>query len=168
MEKKDYLICAVFALIALISRAPLVEKFQSHWDGPDYSIAVVRYSFEQHTPTPPGYPLYIATGKFFHIFFHDPHKAILFVSVFGSITGVIAFYLVGRKMYNSAVGITAATIFLTASTFYYFSLTPYGFELLIGAVMLLALSVYRIFVQKKQEGVYFGIVSAVYFGIRPQ
>ena len=71
-------------------------------------------------------------------------------------------------MYNSAVGITAATIFLTASTFYYFSLTPYGFELLIGAVMLLALSVYRIFVQRKQEGVYFGIVSAVYFGIRPQ
>lgn len=168
MKKIDYLICTTLALIALVSRVPLIEKFQSHWDGPDYSIAVVRYSFEQHTPTAPGYPLYVALGKFFHIFFFDPYTAILLVSVFGSIVGVIAFYIFGKKVYNIKVGIAAAAIFLTASTFYYFSLTPYGFELLIGGIILLAYSVYRIFVQKKQEGVYFGIVSAICFGIRPQ
>ena len=96
MKKIDYIICTALAFIALVSRLPLIEKIQSHWDGPDYSIAVIRYSFAQFTPTAPGYPLYIAAGKFFHIFIDDPHKSILLVSVLGSIVGVIAFYVFGK------------------------------------------------------------------------
>ena len=52
-------------------RFPLIEKMQSHWDGPQYSIAVVRYSLIQETPAPPGYPLYIAMGRLFYFFTHD-------------------------------------------------------------------------------------------------
>src|SRR5260221_1148644 len=168
MRKLDYLLCFFLSTLAFISRTPIVEKFQSHWDGPDYSIAVVRYSLQQDTPTSPGYPLYIALGKFFYIFFHDPHVAILAVSVLGSIAGVIVFYLVGKALFNRSVGIIASFLLLTGSTFYYFGLTPYAYGLLPATTTILAYSVYRIIFKNKQEGFFFGLIFGICFGIRPQ
>lgn len=168
MGKKDFSIILVLSLTALFSRLPLIEKFQSHWDGPDYSIAVLRYSLEQHTPTSPGYPLYIATGKFFHIFFQDPHKSMLFVSVFGSVIGGVALFIVGKKLYSRTVGIVAASIFLTGSPFYFFSLTPYAYGLIPIMTIILGFVVYNIFLKNKQYGLLLGIVTGIYFGLRPQ
>lgn len=168
MKKFEPLILFFLAILAFFSRAPLIEKYQSHWDGPQYTIAVVRFSYEQFTPTPPGYPLYIGLGKFFYFFFHNPHIAILWASVIGSVIGTISFFIVGKKIFNDLVGLISAFIYLTGSTFYYFGLTPYGFSLLSGVEVLLAYSVYRIFIQKKKGGVFFGIILGVWFGIRPQ
>lgn len=168
MYKKDYLISFVFALLAFFSRAPLIEKYQSYWDGPDYSIALVHFSLAEHTPTPPGYPLYIALGKIFHLFIQDPHIAILAVSVFASILSAVALYIVGTKMYNRFVGIAATIIYLTGSTFYYFGLTPYGYGLMPGVEVLLGYCVYQIFIKHKYNGYLFGIIIGILFGIRPQ
>lgn len=168
MRIKFLLPYAVIIFITLISRLPLIEKFQSHWDGPDYSIAVVRYSLAEHTPTPPGYPLYIAAGKFFHLFVDDPHTSIVLVSVLASVVGALAFYTFGKKIYNRNVGVMAYTIFLTGSPFYYFSLTPYGYLLTMSFVVLLAMIVYEIFVLKKQNAVLYGLTLGICFGIRPQ
>lgn len=168
MKKTDIAVYFVISLIAIASRIPFVEHFQSHWDGPQYSIAVVRYSFEQQTPAPPGYPLYIALGKLFYLFLHDPHKAILAVSVLGSILGGIIFYFVGKNMYNRYVGIIASTLFFTGSTFYYFGLTAYAYELLPATTTLLAYVVYQITIKKKQYGLLLGIIFGICFGIRPQ
>lgn len=168
MKKKDYILGMLVAIAAFISRAPLIEKYQSHWDGPEYTIGVIRFSYEQHTPTPSGYPLYISLGKFFYIFSHDPHKAILYVSVFGAILGAVILFFVGKKMYNRYVGFAASLLFLTGSTFYYFGLTPYGFELLFGFEVLLGYFVYNMYIKKQFNGFLFGLVLGIWFGIRPQ
>jgi len=168
MKRIDFIICFLLGAIALISRLPFLEKFQSFWDGPQYSIGIIRYSFMQQTPAAPGYPFFIGLGKFFYFFLHDPHTAIVSVSVFASIIGAITLYLVGLKMFDRSVGIAAATIFLTGSTFYFFSIAPHMYDLLIITTPLLAYSVYRIFVQKKQEGLFLGLIIGIYFGLRPQ
>lgn len=168
MKKSDYIICFLLGFIALISRVPFVEKIQSHWDGPQYSIAVVRYSFENFTPAPPGYPLYIGLGKFFYFFIRDPHKTMLAVSVFASILGGIIFYVIGKSLYHRYAGLAAAIIFLTGSTFYYFSLTAYPYGLLPVTTTILAYIVYLVFIKKKQLGIMFGLIAAICFGIRPQ
>lgn len=168
MKKIDYFNCFLFTVIGIISRVPIVEKFQSQWDGPDYSIALIRYSFNQETPSPPGYPLYIEIGRFFYLFFHDLHTAIVAIGVFGSVLGAIVFYIVGTKMYNRWVGVCATTIFFTGSTFYYFGLTTYPYILLPGTTTLLAYIVYRIYIKHKQEGYLFGFAAALCFCIRPQ
>lgn len=158
----------IISLIAFVSRLPLIEKFQSHWDGPDYSIAIIRYSLAQHTPTAPGYPLYIASGKFLNLFINDPHLSILMISVVASIIGALAFYTYGAKIYNKYVGVVASTIFLTASPFYYFSLTPYGYLLTMSFITLLAYICYRVFILKKNDGAIYGVILGILFGIRPQ
>lgn len=168
MKRIDYILCFILGAIALLSRIPILEKYQSHWDGPQYTIALLQYSFVQHTPAPPGYPIYIGLGKFFHFFIQDPHTAIVAVSVFASVMGAIVLYFVGLKMYHRRVGIAAAIIFLTGSTFYYFSISPHVYDLLVITIPLLAYCVYLIFVQKKQAGLFLGLIMGIYFGIRPQ
>ena len=168
MKRVDFLLCFLLATAGLFSRVPFLEKVQSHWDGPNYTIAVVRYSLEQHTPVPPGYPLYIAVGKLFNLIFPDPHRSILFVSVLGCIFGALICYIVGKKIYNRPTGLIAAIILLTGSTFYYFGLTTYAYGLIPATTTLLAYSVYRIFIKNKQEGILLGLIFGICFGIRPQ
>lgn len=168
MDKRDYLLIIILTASALLSRIPLIEKFHSHWDGPQYTIAVIRFSYEHLTPSPPGYPLYIAAGKLFYPFVQDPHKAILFASVLGSVIGSVVLYLTVKSMFNRIVAILASLIFLTGSTFYYFSLTPYGFSLLYGFEILVAYWIYRIYILNKKEGLLYGLIVGICLGIRPQ
>src|SRR3989344_5430097 len=123
MNKKDYVICFVLLLIAFFSRIPLTEAIQSHWDGPQYSIGVVRYSLEQDTPSPPGYPLYIFMARLINVFVGDPHRALILESVLFSFIGTVVFYLAGKNLFNRVVGVISSLIFISGSTFYYFGLT---------------------------------------------
>lgn len=168
LNKKDLFIIFLFFLIGIVSRFPLVENYQSHWDGPDYSIAVVRYSLEQNTPTIPGYPLYIGMGRLFYFLTHDPHRALLFVNILWSGIGASVFYIVGKIMFNRVVGIISASIFLSGSTFYYFGLTPYPHLILPISTALLGLLSYLVSFKNRKLGVIFGVVFALTLGIRPQ
>ncbi|HVZ11462.1 MAG TPA: glycosyltransferase family 39 protein [Patescibacteria group bacterium] len=168
MKRVDYIICFLLGVAALVSRIPFLEKFQSFWDGPQYTIGIVRYSFDQQTPAAPGYPLFIGLGKFFHIFIQDPHTSLLAVTVLASITSAITLYMVGLKMFNRFVGLAATVIFLTGSTFYFFSIAPHAYDLLATIVPLLAYSVYRVFIQKKQDGLFLGFITGLLVALRPQ
>ncbi len=168
MRKQIIFISIILGIVAFFSRAPFLEQYQSHWDGPQYSIAVVRYSFLQQTPAPPGYPFYIALGRFFHFFVTDPHMAILAVSVLGSMLGAIAIFLVGTYIYNTRIGIAASLIFLSGSTFYYFGLTPYPYGLLPFVTILVAYATYLSFMKQLPVGIFLGIATGILIGIRPQ
>lgn len=168
MKRIDYASCFLLGVAALVSRIPLIERYQSFWDGPQYTIGIVSYSFEQHTPAAPGYPYFIGLGKLFNFFIHDPHASLVAVTVLASVTGAITLYIVGMKMLSRFVGLTAAIIFLTGSTFYFFSIAPHSYDLLITTTTLLAYSVYRIFIQKKQEGLFLGLAIGICIGVRPQ
>lgn len=167
-QKKDYFLSVLFFFIGIISRFPLIEKMQSHWDGPDYTLALIKYSFAEQTPSPPGYPLYIAIGRVFHLFIQDPHMAILAVSVMFAGVGAMLFYLVGNIIFNSKVGIIAASIFLSAPTIYFFGITanPYGILPITAAI--LACIVYSIKTKKENYGLLLGLGFSFAIGIRPQ
>jgi len=168
MKKIDCVLLGFFFLLGIISRLPFIENFQSHWDGPQYTIAIVKYSLEQQTPGAPGYPLYIALGRLFYTFTHNPYSAILLVSVFGAGLGTAVFYFIGKSIFNRKTGIAGAIIFLTGSTFYYFGLTPYAYGLLPATSSLLAYVLYIVWIKKEQKGFLFGLICGICFGLRPQ
>jgi hypothetical protein len=166
-NKKYYSIALLFSG-GLLSRFPFLEKMQSHWDGAQYSMAVIRYSLQEHTPSPPGYPLYIAFGKVFHFFVNDPHLSILLVSVLFSGIGAVVFYLLGLRLFNKSVGIIASLLFLSGPTFYFFGITanPYGIMPITAA--LLTLVVYELMKKKKSREIFLGLSFAFAIGMRPQ
>lgn len=168
MNKKDYLISTLFFFIGFFSRIPFLEKMQSHWDGPQYSIAILRYSLSQQTPAIPGYPLYIAFGRFFLLFTADPHQALLMVDVFFAGITALLFYTVGKTIFNRITGCIAGLLYLTGATFFYFGLTPYPYGEIPALTLLLALVIYKIVMQKKKKGFLLGLITAFFFGFRPQ
>src|SRR5579872_2229766 len=98
--KKEKQILVFLFLIGIISRLLLLEKYQTHWDGPTYAFAITHYSFAQWAPSPPGYPIYVALGKFFHFYFTDPHLSMLLVDVLFAGIGAVVFYVVGSIIFN--------------------------------------------------------------------
>lgn len=165
---KDFFIAASLFLLGALTRLPLVEKIQSHWDGPQYSIAILRYSLSQETPAPPGYPLYIFMGKLLNFLYNDPFYSLLILSVIFSGIGAFLLYLVGKTMFNAPTGVIASFLFLSAPTFYYFGLTAYPYGLIPSIVLMLGLVVFLIARKKKKKGVLLGIIFAVLIGLRPQ
>ncbi len=168
MRRSDLYITLLLFFIGVTSRIFLLEKVQSHWDGPQYSIAIIRYSFAQATPALPGYPLYIALGKLINLFISNPHRSLLIISAIGSGLSAAIIYISGTKIFNKSIGIIGSIIFLTGSTFYYFGLTAYAYGLTPATTTLLALFVYLILVKKRNLGIALGLIFGICLGIRPQ
>lgn len=141
---------------------------QSHWDGPDYTIALIHYSLAGQTPSAPGYPLYIAIGKIFFLFFKDPHFAILMVSVFFAGIGAVIFYKTGEIIFNKTVGIIAAILFLSSPTLYFFGITANPYGILPITAALVVIITYLIWSKKVNLGITLGLVLSFAIGIRPQ
>ena len=168
MRRKDLLIGSTLFIIGIITRLPLVERMTSHTDASSYILALSRYDFSQDTPAPPGYPLYFALAKFASLFMGDNYSALLSISVLFSGLGALAFYFTGKSLFNRAVGVIAALIFLSASTFYFFGLTAYPYIMVAVVTPIIVLCVFQILFQKKQIGITFGIIYGISLGIRPQ
>ncbi|MEN9407857.1 MAG: hypothetical protein RLZZ455_1073, partial [Candidatus Parcubacteria bacterium] len=168
MKRKDFFFCVVLCIFGIVSRLPFLEQTQSHMDGPLYSIALFRYSFEQSTPTAPGYPLYIGLAKLFFLFFTDPHSAILAVSVLFSGIGAGVFYLFGKSLFRQSTGIIASCIFLSSPSIFYFGVTGYAYVVVLVMTTALAYCVHEIVFKKRQLSYLLGLLYALSLGVRPQ
>lgn len=166
--KKDIIVIIIFICIGFFSRLPLIEKYQSHWDGPQYAIGIIQYDLTQETPAPPGYPLYIAAGRFVYTITHDPFYSLLILSALGSGVASGVIFWVGAKMFNRTVGFIAAVLLLSSPTFYYFGLTAYPYGLIPIFILMLAYTVFSIVVKKKYSVFSLGFISAAAIGFRPQ
>lgn len=166
MNRKALFLFIISSLLIFLSRILIFEKYQSHWDGPQYSIAIFNYSFIQETPAIPGYPLYIAIARFFNYIFLNPHFSILFVSGLYSVLGFWIFFLCGKKFFNRTVGVYSSILFITSPVFYYFGITanPYG---AVGVnSLILALATFLL--SKKTKGIFYGFLFSYVIGFRPQ
>ncbi len=166
--RKNLFLYFLLPIAGILSRVFFLEKMQSHWDGPDYTIAIQHYSLKNFTPSPPGYPLYIALGKFFSFFTSNPHLAILLVSALFAGIGSIIFFKVGEIIFNKTVGIIASVVFLTSPTLYFFGITANPYGILPTTASLLAIIVYLIVLRKENYGFLLGIVLSFAIGVRPQ
>lgn len=168
MNKRDYILITSFIVLGIITRIPLIETFQSHWDGPQYSIAIFRYSLEQQTPATPGYPLYIFMGWVVNLFLQNPHMSLLVLSVAFNVAGAFVIYFLCKEIFNRKVGLIAAILYFTSPSLYFFGLTAYAYGITVVFVIILALIVFKIYYEKKISGVLLGLVSSILIGVRPQ
>lgn len=160
----------IFAIIvfSFISRFPLVEKMHSHTDSSSLVMALNHFDFLQETPAPPGYPLYLAFGKIISFLTHDPHSALLGVSIIATAIGGIAYYFAGKSIQGREAGAIASIIFLTSPAIYFFGLTVYPYLLMIAIEMVVITLCYRSFIDNKTSGLFLGLSYAILLGIRPQ
>lgn len=169
LNKRDFITCIVLFVVTFFSRLYLVEQYQSHWDGPQYSIAIFNYSLENQTPAPPGYPVYIGIAAILNVIIDNPHYSLIFESVFFSSVGVIIVFLFGKKLgkhYNA--GVIAACIYISSPVFYFFGLTAYAYGIDAVFYIFFAYRAYCYVVNRKGNPYLLGLSYALLIGLRPQ
>ncbi len=97
---------------AVALRVPWRARVLDNWDSSNFSLAMERFDLASHQPHPPGYILYVAVGKLFNVFFHDPNNALVALSITSFVVSVFLVYMVGGWMFGRSTGIVAAIILI--------------------------------------------------------
>jgi hypothetical protein len=150
-------------------RLPFLNRLFTDWDGPQFAIAIERFAPREHFPAPPGHFLYVMAAKFMNLFFHNPHAAMISLSVIASGLNCAALFLIGKRIFSARAGIIASLLYLSSPLFWFCGITYLlypvnGFFALVAGYFL-----FQAIYEGKGEclipaSVFYGIM----IGIRPQ
>jgi len=116
--KRNYL--AIFSpyfltlsgLVLIASRLPFRGHFLYHWDSVQFALGLSYFDPALHRPHPPGYILYIALGRLVNLFVHDANLALIILSIFFSLVGLVALFYLARSISGWEVAYLAALLYL--------------------------------------------------------
>lgn len=125
----------VLGMVTFLTRLPFLSPGIESFDAINYILALSNFDIRLHQPQPPGYPLYILTGRFFNLFVQEEHTALLLVSAVFSSLAVVVVYLLARDMFGHFAGQLSALILGTSSFFWFTSeiAAPYAMDLFFSA-----------------------------------
>ena len=168
MKIKTWIYALVLFFTGFISRYILTVDNFSSLDSVQYAIGTFQFSLSAHTPPPPGYFLYIMTGKLFNLFLLNPHDSMVLISVlYSALIGVVVF-LLGKRLFSTAAGFIASVLFLTSPVFWYKGVTIYGY-LNVGFFLILTVLFCYMVLEGKKKFAYLAMVSySLAVGARPQ
>jgi len=102
--------------------AALFAITRSHWlddwDSVNFALALDDFDVTRHRPHPPGYPLYIAAGKFAQVFVADHAAALTLVSALAGAAVASMFYLLDRRYEDRSVALSATLIMALSPLFW--------------------------------------------------
>ncbi len=135
------------------------------WEGEEVRFidSLRTYDPLQQQPEPPGYPLYVALGRFFNFFVHDPFHALIVMSVVAVVAGCVITALAATALLgNPWTGAAAALILYLSPALLVFGPPPDAE----AAVMLFV--TLAILVLIRGRPVLFGIAVAAIAGVHPE
>lgn len=167
-KRQTTFIFIILFSIGLLSRYFFSLEYLSCLDSVLYARGSLHYSIADLTPPPPGYFLYIMSGKFLNIFFSHPETSLKLISVFYS--GLIAalLFLLGQSLFKTSCGIFSSLLFLTSPAFWYKGITVYGYPNAAFFLLLTGYFCYQVFLGHKKHIYSASIAYAICIGVRPQ
>lgn len=161
------------ALLALLlgtflSRLPFLSTVPFNGDSVHYLLAMEAFDPAQARPHPPGYPLYVLSGKAARLVVGDPHQALVLLSVLASVVAVCGVVRLGAVMGSPAVGLWAGVLLAVNPMFWLHGelALPYAIEAA-GAV-LVALAAWESYTRPRaRAAVWLALAVAVAGGFRP-
>lgn len=104
---RAWLVAGLFTLLTWVTRIPFVSHYLWHFDSGNMALGLYEFNLAKHQPHPPGYILFMAVAKLFHLVVGDANLALVSASVFFSGLAVGLIYLFGRRFFNEKLGIWA-------------------------------------------------------------
>jgi len=109
----------VLFLITILSRLPFVSRYLYHLDSGQFALALDNYDLVLHQPHPPGYLLYVMSGRLVNLLVHDPNMAFILPGILFSALTVVAVYRLAYEMYDLSVGTVAALLTAFSPNFWF-------------------------------------------------
>jgi 4-amino-4-deoxy-L-arabinose transferase-like glycosyltransferase len=110
------------AALLFMGLAAVFAITRSHWlddwDSVNFALALDDFDVTRHRPHPPGYPLYIAAGKFAQVFVADHAAALTLVSALAGAAVASMVYLLDRRYEDRSAALCATLIMALSPLFW--------------------------------------------------
>jgi hypothetical protein len=166
--KQDMVVSIGLFLLGVLSRLPFSGKILYHWDSINFALSLHRFDVAAAQPHVPGYILYVFLARLANVVVNDAQLALVGISLLSSGLAVAFLYVLGRVMFNRAVGLLAALFLASSPLFWFYGeiALPHSLD---GLVMIVAVwLLYRV----RQGQVALAVPAAIWLGIagglRPQ
>jgi len=87
-------------------------RHPTEWDSANYCLGVLHFDIRQHAPHPPGYLLYVLTGRLLTVFTGDPHRSLVLLSHAMGACAVVPIYLLARMFLAQRASLWATALAL--------------------------------------------------------
>jgi len=112
-ERRNYLIdCAGLAVIVAVTRVICRSRYLYDIDSVNFALALDFFSPKLHQPHPPGYFLYVCSGRVLQALFHDANDALVALSILASCAAVTVIYLLTRNWFGRRAALFAGGLFV--------------------------------------------------------
>jgi hypothetical protein len=156
-------------ILFLLTTLPFESRTPFNWDAAQFVLGVQHFSVAMHQPHPPGYPLFIASGKLLASAGLSPHTALLVVSGLFAAAAVVGMYLLVWNIWvHRGVALVAAATFMVNPIFWLYRETAltYTIDACIGIILALCTH-YVVKLHSIQYAYISGIVLGIASGFRP-
>jgi hypothetical protein len=129
-------------IVAALTRLLAISRTPWEWDEMQFMSALRDYDVMDHSPHPPGFPLFIATAKLFALLGIPEFRALQVVVVAGAIALFPLVFLLARELgFTFDVALGGALLFVFAPNVWFYGGTAFsdvpGLAVLLGACVLL-------------------------------
>ncbi|MCX7856181.1 MAG: DUF2723 domain-containing protein [Anaerolineae bacterium] len=142
-HRTDFLIAFGLFLLGVLTRVPFRSRFLYHWDSVNFALGLEHFDIYQHQPHPPGYFLYVMTGRLVRLLVGDANASLVWISVFATGLAVVMMFWLGRSLWNREAGIIAALLLLTSPLFWFHGEVALSYMVEAAFVIGVALLCYR-------------------------
>ena len=156
------IILLLLALILLL-RLPFHAQYLTKWDSCNYAFALENFDIADHTPHPPGYPLYIFTAKVINTFINDANLSYIIEGIILCWIAAVFLYLTGRMLFGFTVGFFGALLFIVAPPTWYLSSTAMSY--MSEPAMMMVVLYLAILTHKKPDMKWTPVLMALAMGV---
>lgn len=163
---RHWVLALGFLLASIVTRIPFRSHLLYHWDSVNFALAIERFDVRLHQPHPPGYAVYVLLGWLANHLTHDPNAGFVWLSILFSGLTVAAVFVLGREMFGTFAGASAALLALTSPALWFYGEVALTYILEAFFVTAIALGSYQILHGKTRWTLVVTALLAIAGGIR--
>lgn len=141
-RRTDVLIAFGLFLLGILTRIPFRSRFLYHWDSVNFALGLEHFDIYQHQPHPPGYFLYVMTGRLVRLLVGDANASLVWLSIVATGVAAAAIFWLGHSLWDRRAGIAAALLLLTSPLFWFHGEVALSYMVEAAFVVLVALLCY--------------------------
>ena len=166
-ERQDYKIFWIVMLaLLLLTRLPAMATYLSV-DNVNLAFSLEKFDPRIHQPQPPGYPFFVAFARIVNVFFRDPERTFIAVSILVSALCLPIGFMLGRRMFSAWAGAAGAFLLLVNPVFWFSGLDgPLRPNLALFS-LLTAYCCWRCWNGEKQFAIWGAVALGIGSGFRP-
>src|SRR5579885_992046 len=155
-------------LLSLFTALPLVPPYLYSFDTVNMALALKEFDPTRNQPQPPGYPLFVAEERLFHLIFRTPELTFFAIEtlICGLSLGML--YLLGRRMFSARAGFIGAALLFVNPVFWFSTLTSPLRPHLALASIVIAYLCWRALHEEQKYFYFASLALGVGSGFRPE